>query len=429
MNETAAPAPNATVAPTSDAEQSRQDSVKLKTNAGLWWPRAVLQSLFNASVDFYPRLNTKHHRFPTNTKAALRDLFSYPRLPTAVRDWAASWQLPGPDKRIIASLKSDDILADMATAMKDWTGPITAGDVAELDAAKAVLEKIVAQDEPSKEQLVAIQADAKAALQKMTAPELSLDDAIDLAKTSLTEVKAQTEYQDQKATRLLTVTTFLSALSGALFASFSASYPLALADRLDTGWRLVLIGAYLTFVLFVLAAVAGALVTFHATRTRFKYSKEATAKRQAGPTRSFLFFREMIGVSPEGWAKSFVEVGQGGPVLRPQLKEEYFKNYVMESYLVAAKTADKLRYLGPAQSLLAWALRCLLLFVILITLIQAYVAKQPAVLTQVKLLWPEKPVEADVDLIQMPARTAGSDSKPTGHPTPIHVRVHVQGSK
>ena len=101
----------------------------------------------------------------------------------------------------------------------------------------------------------------------------------------------------------------------------------------------------------------------------------------------------------------------------------------MVSYFVADNPADRLRYCGPAQRLLAWALRCLLLYVILITLIQAYVAKQPAVLTQVKLLWPEKPVAANVDLIQMPARTAGSDSKPTGHPTPTHVRVHVQVSK
>src|SRR5688572_12207751 len=45
----------------------------------------------------------------------------------------------------------------------------------------------------------------------------SIDYALDLAKASLEEVKAQTEYQDQKATRLLTITSFLSALSGALF--------------------------------------------------------------------------------------------------------------------------------------------------------------------------------------------------------------------
>lgn len=318
----------------------------------------------------------------------------------------------------------------MAKAMEGWTGPITAGDVASIDAVKAVLEQIVAHDELNNEQLAKIQADAKTALQDMSAPELSLDDAIDLAKASLSEVKAQTEYQDQKATRLLTVTTFLSALSGALFARFSANYPLTLVDRLDTGWRFALIGAYLTFVLFVLAAVGGALVTFHATRTRFKYSKEATAKRQVEPTGSFLFFREIIRVSPEGWAKSFVEVKQSRPVLRSRLKEEYFKNYVMESYLVAAKTADKLRYLGPAQSLLAWALRCLLLFVIFITFIQAYIPKEPTPPVQVELPWPEKPISADVDLLQVPAHTARPGGvRPTGQSTSTRVRVQVQGSK
>ena len=56
-------------------------------------------------------------------------------------------------------------------------------------------------------------------MEEATARWPTLDDnglktAIDLAKQSPAEVKGQTEYQDQKATRLLTVTTFLSALSG-----------------------------------------------------------------------------------------------------------------------------------------------------------------------------------------------------------------------
>jgi len=52
----------------------------------------------------------------------------------------------------------------------------------------------------------------------------------------------------------------------------------------------------------------------------------------------------------------------------------YLSNYVGEAYLVAAKTADKLRYLEPAQSLLAWALRALILFVICVAMSQAFVA-------------------------------------------------------
>lgn len=90
MNEAVPPVVDAAATPSPDVDQTRRDSVKLKTRAGLWWPRAVLQSLFNASVDFYPRLNTTRHRFPTNIKAAARGLFSHPWLPAAVRCWAGT---------------------------------------------------------------------------------------------------------------------------------------------------------------------------------------------------------------------------------------------------------------------------------------------------------------------------------------------------
>ena len=243
-------------------------------------------------------------------------------------------------------LKSPEIISEMVMAMRDWDKLDTSGT--------------------------------------------DIDDAIELAKASLSEAKAQTEYQDQKATRLLTVTTFLSALSGAFFASFSTNYPLRMVESLSGGWRFALIGAYLTFLLFVLSALSGALVTFHATRTRFKYPATATAQSQMGPTKSYLFFREMIAVTPKGWADSFVTVSDDGgakkAVLHHQLKLGNFQNYITEAYLIAAKTADKLRYLEPAQSLLAWALRFLLLFVILIALIQAQLSPTPTRVTPMELL-------------------------------------------
>jgi hypothetical protein len=239
------------------------------------------------------------------------------------------------------SLKADAIVGDMVRAMQTWT---------------------VSPSDPN------------------------LDKAIELAKASLQEVKAQTEYQDQKAARLLTVSTFLTALAGALFASFGSAYPLRYVANVEGLWGWVLVGAYLSFLFFILSSLAGALVTFHATRTRFKYPAEATAERQQGPTRSFLFFREIIGVSPAGWAGSFCKNGVEAGQELAHLRLGYLRNYVAETYLVAAKAADKLRYMQPGQSLLAWALRFLIVFLCLLATIQICVPATPATPTKVTLV-------------------------------------------
>jgi len=243
-------------------------------------------------------------------------------------------------------------------------------------------------------------------------PDEAIDDAIDLAKASLTEVKAQTEYQDGKATRLLTVTTFLTALAGAFFANFASDYPLrTLGDQ--SGWVYgMVLATYLAFLAFVLFALGGALVTFHATRTRFKYPSSATVGSQKGPTKSFLFFREIIGVTPTGWANSFVTVAPGAEgkptaTLRPDLKIEYLKNYVAEAYLIAAKTADKLRYLQPGQGLLAWSLRCLLVYIVLLSVTQSRVQPTKAA-----------PVASKVEITQAPQPLAVRIVPPPAAPSP-----------
>lgn len=242
----------------------------------------------------------------------------------------------------------------------------------------------------------------------------ALDDAIGLAKASLEEAKAQTEYQDGKATRLLTVTTFLTALAGAFFASFATEYPLrTLADQ-SGGTYWLLLFTYLAFLAFVLFALGGALVTFHATRTRFKYPATATVAKQAGPTKSFLFFREIIGVTPAGWAKSFVTVADAGgkpaATLRPDLKIEYLKNYVAEAYLVAAKAADKLRYLQPAQSLLAWALRCLLIYIVLLAFTQSSIKPTKAApsASKVEVIKAPQPLPVQIIAQRTPPNSGGT---------------------
>lgn len=220
-----------------------------------------------------------------------------------------------------------------------------------------------------------------------------LDAAIGLARQSLDEVKAQTEYQDQKAGRLLTVATILSAVAGLLFQRFNDSYPLLATLRSPGCSKFLILLAYLPFLAFVLAVLFGALVTFHATRTRFKYDddeanetdqekegedsasdaepKDKQAERPASDEepKSRLFYTPILAARPRAWVKSFVETQKTGKVealiVNSKLPQLYFRDLVGETYLVAAKTSDKIRFLVEAQRLFAWALVCLLLWLLM----------------------------------------------------------------
>jgi hypothetical protein len=188
-------------------------------------------------------------------------------------------------------------------------------------------------------------------------------------RESLNEVKGLTEYEDQKATRNLTIITFLSALAGVLFSRFADSYPLrSVID--DVGVAsidgLLIAANYLLFFVFAVCAVSGALIVFHATRIRFKYPKLTTLtlhenKEQA---KSYLFYSPIIQILPERWAESFLDdIGADAESkLHQGLGTSYLKNYIVESYLVATKVADKLRYLMPAQDILSWSIRALLVW-------------------------------------------------------------------
>jgi hypothetical protein len=189
----------------------------------------------------------------------------------------------------------------------------------------------------------------------------SVDRILGLTRESLDEVKELTEYQDAKATRLLTLLTFISALAAVVFGKFIDAFPFkeAVAHIDISNWPniLVLLG-YLGFALFAAFAVSGTLVTFHAIRTRFKYKVKVGG---SGP-KSFLFYEGMLAASPKAWAESFADMDD---VAQPRIRDlhwMYLKNYITESYLVAAKAADKLRFLAAAQTMQAWSIKALMLF-------------------------------------------------------------------
>jgi predicted lipid-binding transport protein (Tim44 family) len=221
--------------------------------------------------------------------------------------------------------------------------------------------------------------DIEAALPQGPPDEATSAALLRLCRETLDEVKELTEYQDQKATRLLTIVAFLSALAGVLFARLSDAYPLLIL--LKSGLRplafAAVIGAYITFAMFVILAISGALVIFHATRTVFKYPREPDSVISDQRPSSVLFYAGIIGVTPRQWARTFVAPEAEQVAWRHNVGEQYLRSYIVESYLVAAKVADKIRYLQPGQQLLLFAIRMLLLFVLALVCVIALVAPPP----------------------------------------------------
>lgn len=197
------------------------------------------------------------------------------------------------------------------------------------------------------------------------------DASLKRARESLNEVKSLTEYEDQKATRLLTIVSFLAALAGVLFTRFAEMYPLyPTLDRVEHTWMWWLVAAaYVSFGAFAVTAVCGAMVVFHATQVSFVYPRLSPPTVGIKP-RSYLFYSGILAVRPSDWARSFLNADPSAPRgLNPFLATQYFKSYVSESYLVAAKVADKLRLLRPAQKILSFSVRLLLIWLIVVVIV------------------------------------------------------------
>jgi len=196
-----------------------------------------------------------------------------------------------------------------------------------------------------------------AELAKASDPKLLLD----RAKDSLEEAKKQTEYQDAKAGRLLTIVAFLTAAVGTVFGKFIDLYPLHNGAASVSETSLWVTATYLLFGIYLLLVAAGALVMFHAMSTRFVWPPGGSNLADKDEIGSLLFFQQIIRTKPEAWGEVFA--GDKAELLRT-----YYKNYATEAYLIAAKVADKLRYLDPGQRLLNLSIRvllCLFLSIIL----------------------------------------------------------------
>lgn len=176
---------------------------------------------------------------------------------------------------------------------------------------------------------------------------------LDEVKASYNEVKAATEYQDQKTARLLTILAFLTAATGAVFSKVVDIYPLHFDGRVN--FQDVFIATvYILFGCYLLLVVIGALISFYAMQTRFVFKEDTDI---AGKSKSLLFFKYIAITTPEDWAKEFNRTS-------PELLAVYITQYIKETYLIAAKTSDKVRYIQPAQDILQLSIKVLILWII-----------------------------------------------------------------
>ncbi len=121
-------------------------------------------------------------------------------------------------------------------------------------------------------------------LQAWTIPEKAVDRVHDAARASFAEVKALTEYEDGKASRLMTVVAFLSAVVAAVFTQFAtdSSWPGLSEMGLTPGWVLPA-ATYAAFLVYVLLVTWSVFRILDAIRPSFNLPsswKEGAASRQ-----------------------------------------------------------------------------------------------------------------------------------------------------
>lgn len=191
-------------------------------------------------------------------------------------------------------------------------------------------------------------------------PTEALDRVHDGAKASLAEVKALTEYEDGKASRLLTIAAFLSAAVAAVFTRFATDYPWPGFGAFDTDRLSALtIATYAAFFAYVLMVTISVLIILSAVKPRFNIPKSWTPGSKADRPTSMLFYKGILDVTAPTWGEAFIGLGTNKG---EDLKAYYAKCYIAESYLIAEKVADKLRLLSPGVAALQAAMWVLVVF-------------------------------------------------------------------
>ena len=179
----------------------------------------------------------------------------------------------------------------------------------------------------------AAEESALSVLKEWTIPEGDLHDAFQATQRSLDAVTHLTEYEDDKANRVLTPMAFVSALAGVTFVVIPSRYPLsAPLTFLRSGltWQAILLSAtYLAFSIYALFLIIGVAIILNGVRPTFNVP--TTWKRDGSTPASRLFFEKIAEVSPTDWARCFATA------TRSDLMSAYIKDSVLETHLIAQK--------------------------------------------------------------------------------------------
>jgi hypothetical protein len=158
------------------------------------------------------------------------------------------------------------------------------------------------------------------------------------ARWSLETVTHLTEYEDEKANRILTAMTFLSALVGVIFAVVIEKCPASQISQLtERGYRLSAVavtGVYVLFLLYFLILAIGAVLVMLAIKPSFR-----VPKTWGGAPGSLLFYAMIVKASGKEWATAYT--GRSGV----EVDRQYLKDAIFETYLIAQKIRIKLKKL------------------------------------------------------------------------------------
>ncbi len=205
---------------------------------------------------------------------------------------------------------------------------------------------------------------------------------LDGARWSLETVTHLTEYEDEKANRILTAMAFLSALVGVVFAAVvqkcPASYVSQLGARGYSFSAFALTTVYVLFPLYFLILSVGATLTVLAVRPSFRIPRT-----WGGAPASLLFYAKIVKATGKEWASAYTQ--------RPgvEVDRQYLKDAIFETYLIAQKIRIKLRKLR-------WGIW---LFIVSTVLLVGLLPLCAAVISRIDSIPPEKmPVVQRADL-------------------------------